>query len=48
MSPKNKESSMAELERYLDSIAPDEDLASALEEVVRKRSQIRIRADRTS
>jgi len=48
MNPKNNKSNMAELERHLDSIAPDEDLASALEEVVRKRSQIRIRADRTS
>ena len=45
---KKKESNMAQLERYIDSIAPDEELASALEQVVQKRSQIRIRADRTS
>ncbi len=42
MSAKNEESNMAELERYIDSISPDEDLASALEKVVRKRSKIRI------
>jgi len=48
MSAKNKEPSMAELERYFDSISPDEDLASALENVVRKTSQIRIRPDRAS
>lgn len=34
---RNKKSNIAELERYIDSISPDEDPAFALEDVVRKR-----------